>query len=311
MGIYMILHFRRSVKIEPSGKVVFITGCDTGFGNMLARRLDVLGFVVIAGCLDVNGQPARTLLAETSRVQIVQIDVTSDHQVQEALKYVTLRTQEQGLWSLINNAGIAVFTECEWCSMDTYQRSLEINLLGTIRVTKAFLPLIRRVQGRVINVASLAGRVGLPGFTAYSATKYGVVGFSDCLRREMAKFKVKVITIEPNMYRTPMAERSMQLGQAEHSWLTTSQQVRDDYGEHYFHTFQATLRSHLSLSSKKTYEVLDCLEHAILARHPKSRYVPGSAMCILSNMFGALPNCIQDIAVIVAMKANVTPQSMK
>lgn len=62
-----------------------------------------------------------------------------------------------GLWCLVNNAGIAIFTECEWCSMDTYQRSIEVNLLGTIRVTKAFLPLVRQSQGRVVNMASLSG----------------------------------------------------------------------------------------------------------------------------------------------------------
>ncbi|OWF49419.1 17-beta-hydroxysteroid dehydrogenase type 6 [Mizuhopecten yessoensis] len=305
------MHFRRSKILEPRGKVVFITGCDTGFGNLLARRLDVLGFVVLAGCLDANSQGARALVRETSRVQTVQVDVTSDHQVQAALEIVTVRTQEQGgLWSLINNAGIAVFTECEWCPMDTYRRSLEVNLVGTIRVTKAFLPLVRQTRGRVVNVASLAGRVGLPGFTAYSATKHGVVGFSDCLRREMVKFKVNVVTIEPNMYRTPMAERSMQLGQAEQSWATTPQHIRDDYGEQYFHTFHATLKTHLSFSSKRIHEVIDCLEHAVIARHPKSRYVPGRTMCLLSNLFGALPNCIQDVAVIAAMKANVRPQCM-
>lgn len=112
-------------------------------------------------------------------------------------------------------------------------------------------------------------------------------------------------------HRTPMAERSMQMAKAEQSWETASQEVREDYGEQYFRTFQATLKTHLSLSSKRTHEVIDCLEHAVVAMHPKSRYVPGQIMCVLSNLFGALPNFIQDIAVISAMKANVRPQSMK
>jgi short-subunit dehydrogenase len=62
-----------------------------------------------------------------------------------------------GLWGVINNAGLCVFAECEWCPLDIYQQLIDVNLTGLIRVTKAFLPLIRRSQGRVVNVASLAG----------------------------------------------------------------------------------------------------------------------------------------------------------
>lgn len=114
-----------------------------------------------------------------------------------------------------------------------------------------------------------------------------------------------------SLHRTPMADRSYQMRQTEQSWSTAPQQVRHDYGERYFAKFMSTLRIHLSLSSKKTHEVIDCLEHATLARFPKSRYVPGQAMCILSNGFGALPNFLQDMVVIAAMKANVRPHSME
>lgn len=71
-------------------------GCDTGFGNQLARRLDVLGFAVLAGCLDANGDAARKLVVETSQVETVQIDVTSDVQVKSAMEHVTLRTRDKG-----------------------------------------------------------------------------------------------------------------------------------------------------------------------------------------------------------------------
>ena len=64
-----------------------------------------------------------------------------------------------GLWAVINNAGIAVFAETEWCTMDAYQRVIDVNLMGLIRVTKAFLPLVRRAKGRVVNMSSLAGKM--------------------------------------------------------------------------------------------------------------------------------------------------------
>jgi NAD(P)-dependent dehydrogenase (short-subunit alcohol dehydrogenase family) len=62
------------------------------------------------------------------------------------------------LWAVVNNAGIAAFTEIEWCSVDQFQRILDVNVLGVVRVTKAFLPLLRHSKGRVVNVASLAGQ---------------------------------------------------------------------------------------------------------------------------------------------------------
>jgi NAD(P)-dependent dehydrogenase (short-subunit alcohol dehydrogenase family) len=63
------------------------------------------------------------------------------------------------LWAVVNNAGIAAFTEIEWCSVDQFQRILDVNVLGVVRVTKAFLPLLRHSKGRVVNVASLAGQL--------------------------------------------------------------------------------------------------------------------------------------------------------
>lgn len=63
-----------------------------------------------------------------------------------------------GLWAVVNNAGVAVFAETEWCTMEAYERVIGVNLLGTIRVTKACLPLVRRARGRVVNISSLAGK---------------------------------------------------------------------------------------------------------------------------------------------------------
>ena len=63
----------------------------------------------------------------------------------------------EGLWALVNNAGVAVFAETEWCSMSAYEKVLGVNLMGTIRVTKACLPLVRSAKGRVVNISSLAG----------------------------------------------------------------------------------------------------------------------------------------------------------
>ncbi|XP_078679164.1 D-beta-hydroxybutyrate dehydrogenase, mitochondrial-like [Branchiostoma floridae x Branchiostoma belcheri] len=130
------------------------TGCDSGFGFGLAKRLNSLGFTVFAGCLlaDSGGEGAKKLRAEcSSRLSTVQIDVTDDGQVKAAVQQVKdrLPTGSKGLYALVNNAGIWQPGETEWVSLATYRRLMEVNTFGTVRVTKAFLPLIRRakVQG--------------------------------------------------------------------------------------------------------------------------------------------------------------------
>ncbi|NXX06134.1 BDH protein, partial [Larus smithsonianus] len=133
-------------------KAVLITGCDKGFGHALAKLLHSKGFTVFAGCLqaDKNGDGARELKnMKSDRMQVLQMDVCSDQEVAQAVDFVkrTLKVPEEGLWGLVNNAGISTFGEVEFASLDNYKDVAEINLWGTVRVTKAFLPLIRRAKG--------------------------------------------------------------------------------------------------------------------------------------------------------------------
>ena len=127
------------------------------------------------------------------------------------------------LWAIVNNAGIAHVTEMEWCSMENLQRLLDVNTVGPARVTKTFLPLLRRAQGRIVIVASTAGikedeiewrkpneilklikslgRIVLPSMVPYSMSKFAAVALGEGLRREMKKWSVTVHTIEPSFYK--------------------------------------------------------------------------------------------------------------
>ncbi|PVD38343.1 hypothetical protein C0Q70_00956 [Pomacea canaliculata] len=229
--------------VIPGGKAVLITGCDHGFGCMLAEALDILGYRVFAGCLNAAGDGAKELKQKTSsNLVIVQLDVTSDVQVAEARATVERSLDGCCMWAVINNAGIAAFAETEWCSLDAYQNMMDVNWMGTVRVTKTFLPLVRAARGRIINVVSLAGRIALPGFTSYSSSKFALIGFSDSLRREMIKFGVKVITIEPTLYRTALSDCDALTRQNERMWNMASEEVRHDYGETYFRSFLTKLK---------------------------------------------------------------------
>lgn len=134
---------------------------------------------------------------------ILPLDVTSDESVTAALIEVStsLKLREEELWGLVNNAGIHIWGEVEWATMNAYHQLFEVNVFGMVRVTRAFLPLLRASRGRVVNMASLASRVSGFGMNNYCMSKRAVVAFSECLRREMVNWGVKVATIEPEVYR--------------------------------------------------------------------------------------------------------------
>ncbi|CAL1277608.1 unnamed protein product [Larinioides sclopetarius] len=132
---------------EANNKAVFITGCDSGMGHRMARRFDEMGMQVFAGCLQPAGKGALGLKRVCSdRLHIVPIDITNDQQVREAVTYVeaNLPPGEKGLYCLVNNAGVLAYTDFELMTPKMCEEVLSINLMGTIRVTKHFLPLISR-----------------------------------------------------------------------------------------------------------------------------------------------------------------------
>lgn len=310
MLIYGINKLFRRRKISPDGKTVLITGCDRGFGETLATRLATDGYTVYAACLDKYSEGARAL-GTNPNITVLQINVTKQSDVDAAARQLNQDLWERGLWSVVNNAGVAVFAETEWCTMEAYQRVIDVNLTGMIRVTKAFLPLVRRAKGRIVNISSLAGRCSLPGFTAYSASKFGIIGFSDSLRREMKKFDVKVITIEPRLYRTAIADRDYHRRTNEQMWSETSDIVRLEYGDTYFHAFLEMMMKGLRMSSRRTYQVISDLEHAVTAKYPYTRYVPGLKTFLLSEGLILQSNYIQDKFINRLMKVKCIPFMMR
>jgi len=179
---------------------VLVTGCDTGIGHEVARHLDMLGCYVFAGCLDTASEGAQRLRVEASpRLKLVKMDVTKDEEVMKAVEYVecNLPLGCEGLWSVINNAGVCVCGEYDWQTMGQIESQVSVNITGTLRVTKMFLPLLKRSQGRLLMVSSVAGVYGYPGLSVYCATKHAMEGLSNVLRMELAKYRVDVVTIQP------------------------------------------------------------------------------------------------------------------
>nr|CAG4644125.1 EOG090X09NT [Lepidurus arcticus] len=169
----------------------------------VCQRLDFLGLKVYACCLDSNGVGAKELQASCSdKMQVVQMNVTDDEAIERTVKYVSETLGDYKLWALVNNAGIGSVVEFEWAPLATFQRTFDVNTLGPVRVTKAFLPLLREAgEARVAITASISGRITFPGCTAYAMSKHAVTALADGLRREMKKWNISVHTIEPTLYK--------------------------------------------------------------------------------------------------------------
>ncbi|KAM9321196.1 retinol dehydrogenase 7-like [Gastrophryne carolinensis] len=284
---------RRLIVSNLTDKYVLITGCDSGFGNLAAKQLDKRGLRVLAACLTQKG--AEDLKKETSqRLQTVLLDVTDSQSVSSVAKWAGDIVGNKGLWGVVNNAGISVPTgPNEWLTKDDFYRILNVNLLGVVDVTIQMLPLIRKAKGRVVNVASIAGRFTICG-GGYCMSKYGVESFSDSLRREMAPFGVKVCIIEPGFFSTQVTDSKLLKESIKKAWTKLPEEIRRSYGQEYFEKHCAITDQIVTKSKTKLSLVTDCMEHALTAEYPKTRYSAGWDAKLFFLPLSYLPTMISD-----------------
>ncbi|XP_069346427.1 retinol dehydrogenase 16-like [Eulemur rufifrons] len=277
VGLYYLVHWHRERQVVSHlrDKYVFITGCGSGFGNLLARQLDMRGLRVLAACR--TEKAAEQLRAQSSdRLETVTLDIAKTESITAATQWVKERVGDRGLWGLVNNAGISGPWGCnEWLTKQDFVTTLNVNLLGTIEVTLSLLPLVRKARGRVVNVSSIAGRLSAVG-GGYSISKYGIEAFSDSLRRELAHFGVKVAVIEPGSFKTNMTNTERLFQHVQEVWDRARPEIKEVYGEKFLASYLKLLSEHLLATCKENLsEVTDCMEHALTACHPRTRYSAG------------------------------------
>ncbi|NXL40082.1 RDH16 dehydrogenase, partial [Glaucidium brasilianum] len=295
-GLWLLRRWHRERQTVPrlSEKFVLITGCDSGFGNLLARQLDARGLRVLAACLSEPGA-AQLRAAASPRLQTVLLDVTSSQSIAAAAAWVRERVGDRGLWGLVNNAGIAIPTAPnEWLTKDDFLKVLDVNLLGLIEVTLSLLPLLRQARGRVVNVASVMGRVSFFG-GGYCISKYGVEAFSDSLRLEMRNFGVKVSIIEPGYFKTLITSKEKLEYPILSTWEKLPEETKAVYGENYLNEFLVGLRKLQKLCSSNLTLVTDCMEHALTSRYPRTRYSAGWDAKLLYIPLSYLPSALTDV----------------
>jgi len=206
---------------DLSGQTALVTGAARGIGEAIARRLATAGAHVAVSDVDLEG--ARLVAASInvqagSQAMAVFLDVTRYGSVTAAVAEVLERTGRLDI--LVNNAGIAGRAAPLWEQTDEdWHQVMAINLTGVFYCCRAVIPHMReRRYGRIVNVASIAGKEGNPNMTAYSASKAGVIGFTKALAKEVALDGICVNAVTPAVVRTPILE---QLTPAQIEYMTS------------------------------------------------------------------------------------------
>jgi len=246
--------------MAKSGRIV-ITGASTGIGRACAVHFAKLGYEVYAGVR--KSSDAEALKSEGATP--VMLDVTDP----KSIAGVAAAVAGVPLAGLINNAGIAVTGPLELVPVDAWRRQFEVNVIGLVAVTQAFLPMLRESKGRIVNIGSIAGRSALPGSGPYDSSKFAVEAVSDALRMELQSSGVLVSLIEPGAVATPIWEKTS----------TDVAGLRDHPAYAPYAKLMANIEKEAAGAVKKAVPVgavVKAVEHAIEARRPKTRYVIGS-----------------------------------
>ncbi|KAM6129570.1 LOW QUALITY PROTEIN: dehydrogenase/reductase SDR family member 9-like [Pterocles gutturalis] len=274
------------------GKYIFITGCDTGFGNMAAKIFDKKIFHVFASCLTETGD--KELKAVTlKQLQTVLLDVRDSDRVKKVAARVKAEVQSEGLWGLVNNAGImGPSTLTDWLDIEHFREPIDVHSIGLINVTINMLPLIKKAKGRIVNISSVGGRLAFSG-GGYFPSKFGVEGFNDSLRRDMKAFGVKVCCIQPGLFKTALSDPAKIMKEKEVIWNKLPL-VLKQYGEEYFQ--KDALKKKLSkiCLNKDISPVVQCMEHALTSLHPCAHYVVGQDAKLFWNPLSRMPAATQD-----------------
>jgi NAD(P)-dependent dehydrogenase (short-subunit alcohol dehydrogenase family) len=274
---------------RPVGPAIVITGASTGIGAACARFLADHGFHVFAG---VRDRQAGEVLASgrATRLIPIHLDVTEQGSIRDAVDRVTRHLGDAGLAGLVNNAGIAVGSPLEVIPIDLLRRQFEVNVFGQIAVTQAFLPLLRKGHGRIVNMGSIAGRATIPLMGPYSASKFALEALTDALRLELQPWNMHVSVIEPGAIATPIWEKSIKAATDLEAIASSTATIR--YTEMVMRIKEAVGKA--AERAIPPDAVVRAVIHALTAARPRTRYLVGTDAKIRAWMVKWLPDRLND-----------------
>jgi NAD(P)-dependent dehydrogenase (short-subunit alcohol dehydrogenase family) len=254
--------------LTSAQRAVLVTGAASGIGFAVARRLAAVGYTVFAGARTTEGE-AR--FAGAANIVPVPLDVTREDSIANAHEALVRSLPPGGLAGVVNNAGVMVSGPLEHVPPAALLQQLEVNVVGVVAVTQAFLPLLRRASGRIVNIGSTSGRVASPFTGPYCAAKFALEAITTVWREELGPSGVSVHCVDPGVIGTPLWEKVRAAEDALHRRL--SEDGRQRYGE----TLErrSSLLRQLSRRGASPDDVCEAVVHALSSPRPKRRYVVG------------------------------------
>ncbi|MBV94454.1 Corticosteroid 11-beta-dehydrogenase isozyme 2, partial [Eschrichtius robustus] len=266
--------------------------CDSGFGKATAKKLDVLGFTVLATVLDLNSPGALELRACCSpRLKLLQMDLTKPADISRVLEFTKAHTASTGLWGLVNNAGQNILVaDAELSPVSTFRSCMEVNFFGTLEMTKGLLPLLRHSSGRIVTVSSPAGDMPFPCLAAYGTSKAAVALLMDTFSCELLPWGVKVSVIQPACFKTEAVKDMDQWEERKRQLLANlPRELLQAYGEDYIEHLNGQFLHCLSQALPDLSPVVDAITDALLAAQPRRRYYPGHGLGLMYFIHYYLP----------------------
>jgi NAD(P)-dependent dehydrogenase (short-subunit alcohol dehydrogenase family) len=259
-------------------RTVLVTGASTGIGAASARRLSSRGWRVLAGVRKEGDAPQGT--------EEVLLDVTHAGEIAAAAGGL------ERLDGLVNNAGIVVAAPLEHIPVDELRRQLEVNVIGQLAVTQAFLPALRAARGRVVLTGSIAGRSALPFLGAYAMSKHALEAMADSLRIELQPDGIHVSIVEPGTIATPIWSKPQPVADS------LPPEATSRYGARIaaFRSFAGKRAEHAAPADS----VAAAIEHALTAERPKTRYLVGRD-AKLRAVLEHLPDRARDRVIVKAL----------
>jgi NAD(P)-dependent dehydrogenase (short-subunit alcohol dehydrogenase family) len=274
---------------NENSKSVIITGASSGIGHASVLRMLKAGWQVFA-TVRKREDGDRLLSENDGNVIPVIMNVQDRSTITAAAEQVAALLNGRGLDGLVNVAGIGMARPVEYATSEDLHEIFEINVFGQITVTQAFLPLIRKARGRIVNITSVGAHIAIPFGGLLNASKSAFSLLSDTLRLELHPFGIHVSDVSPGAIKTPAVEKT--LGNIEGVIRELPAAGAEQYGEMLRNFAQRGYKREMNGSAPDV--VARAVEHALTAKHPKIRYHVGKDSRLLATLGSLLPDWLLD-----------------
>lgn len=270
-------------------EAVLVTGASTGIGEAMVENLADNNIRVFAAVRDLS------TVADHPLVTPVRLDVTSAEEALAAAETVRAALGDTKLRGVVNNAGIAIGGPLEFVDLDEFRKQLEVNVIGQLAVTQAFLPLLREHgKARIVFTSSIGGRIAAPFIGPYAASKHALNGMAESMRRELKPWGIGVSVLAPATVATPI-------------WDKAGDQIDEISGQlspRAIELYGGTIESMRGMAKGArtggipASKVAEAAHHALFARRPKAEYIIGAEAKMMATASNLLPYRTFDKAVL-------------